>query len=57
MRKPAQSFIDLIVWQKAHAFVLGVYNETRAFPKEELYGLTAQAKRLAVFSMVIAMVF
>ncbi|MDO8586181.1 MAG: four helix bundle protein [Armatimonadota bacterium] len=40
--------MDLIVWQKAHAFVLQVYIETRVFPKEELYGLTSQFRRAAV---------
>ena len=24
-RQPARTFEDLVVWQKAHAFVLGVY--------------------------------
>jgi four helix bundle protein len=47
-RSPAKSFQDLIVWQKAHAFVLQVYTATRAFPKEELYGLTSQFRRAAV---------
>ncbi len=32
----AKSFQDLIVWQKAHAFVMGVYGATRSFPKEEI---------------------
>ena len=44
----AQSFMDLIVWQKAHAFVLSVYRSTRKFPREELYGLTSQMRRSAV---------
>jgi four helix bundle protein len=48
MRTPAKSFQDLIVWQKAHEFVLRVYRETRGFPKEELYGLTSQFRRAAV---------
>jgi four helix bundle protein len=47
-RAPAKSFQDLIVWRKAHAFVLQVYAATRAFPKEELYGLTSQFRRAAV---------
>jgi four helix bundle protein len=38
----------LIVWQKAHGFVLGVYQATKAFPREELYGLTSQFRRAAV---------
>lgn len=47
-RERAQSFEDLIVWQKAHAFVLEVYRMTEAFPKHELYGLTSQLRRAAV---------
>ena len=47
-RKPAKCFQDLIVWQKAHEFVLSVYRFTRGFPKDELYGLTSQFKRAAV---------
>lgn len=35
-REPARSFEDLIVWQKAHDVVLGVYRATRAFPQDEL---------------------
>jgi len=38
----SKSFEDLLVWQKAHAFVLDVYRTTKEFPKEELYGLTSQ---------------
>jgi four helix bundle protein len=48
LRPPAQSFEDLIVWQKAHSFVLNVYRLSRSFPREETYGLTAQLRRAAV---------
>jgi four helix bundle protein len=47
-RERAKSFQDLIVWQKAHHFVLSVYSLTKNFPKEELYGLTSQFRRAAV---------
>jgi len=47
-REPARSFEDLIVWQKAHAFVLEVYRLTADFPREEQYGLTSQLRRAAV---------
>ena len=47
-REPAQSFQDLIVWHKAHKFVLGVYTLTQLFPKNEIYGLTSQFRRAAV---------
>src|SRR5438067_7487662 len=42
-----KDFKDLKVWEKAHAITLLVYAETRAFPKEELYGLTSQIRRAA----------
>ncbi|CAB1077755.1 hypothetical protein D1AOALGA4SA_5533 [Olavius algarvensis Delta 1 endosymbiont] len=47
-REKAKKFQDLIVWQKAHAFVLAVYTHSRDFPKEETYGLTSQLRRAAV---------
>ena len=48
MEKPAQSFEDLIVWQKAHQLVLDVYKLTSDFPKHERYGLVSQMRRAAV---------
>lgn len=47
-RPPARSFEDLLVWQKAHQFVLQVYAMTETFPKAELFGLTSQLRRAAV---------
>lgn len=44
----AKSFKDLIVWQKAHRFVLEVYSATQNFPKSEIYGLTSQFRRAAI---------
>lgn len=41
------TFEDLIMWQKAHQFVLLVYSVTKKFPKEETYGLTSQFRRAA----------
>ena len=43
-----KSFKDLIVWQKAHQFVLDVYNYTKLFPSDEIFGLTSQFRRAAV---------
>lgn len=45
---PAKSFEELLVWQKAHQFVLAVYRLSEAFPRHELYGLTSQLRRAAV---------
>ncbi len=47
-RPRARSFEDLIVWQKAHAFVLETYIFTRGFPNDERFGLTSQLRRAAV---------
>ncbi len=44
----AKNFTDLIVWQKAHKFVLSVYRLSENFPKSEMYGLTSQLRRAAV---------
>jgi four helix bundle protein len=46
-RSPAKSFQDLIVWQKAHKFVLSVYNFSDYFPQKEVCGLTVQLRRAA----------
>ena len=43
----SKSFEDLLVWQKAHAFVLEVYRITKESPKEELYVLTSQFRNSA----------
>src|SRR5262245_21677131 len=47
-RSPSRSFQDLVVWQKAHSFVLAVYRVSTSFPKNETFGLTAQLRRAAV---------
>ena len=47
-RVAARTFRDLLVWQKAHQFVLGVYSFTAAFPKQETYALALQMRRAAV---------
>jgi four helix bundle protein len=47
-RSPARSFQDLIVWQKAHQFVLATYQFTGNFPKQEYFGLTSQFRRASI---------
>lgn len=42
-----QNYKDLKVWEKAHHFTLSVYEITKGFPKEEIYGLTSQMRRAA----------
>lgn len=48
MREPAKTFEDLLVWQKAHLFVLAIYRLSWMFPKHEIYGLTSQFRRASV---------
>jgi four helix bundle protein len=40
-----KDFRKLKVWQKAHRLALKVYEATRKFPIEELYGLTGQMRK------------
>ena len=40
-----EDFKNLRVWAKAHELTLSVYQRTRDFPKEEMYGLTSQMRR------------
>ena len=44
----AKSYRDLVAWQKAMDFVTELYQVTRTFPKEEIYGLTSRLRRAAV---------
>src|SRR3989475_10502870 len=37
-------------WRECHALALKVYRATRGFPKDELYGLTSQARRASFSS-------
>lgn len=47
-RQKAKTFRDLMVWRKAHEFVLEVYRLTSTFPQIEIYGLVQQMRRAAV---------
>jgi four helix bundle protein len=42
-----EDFKNLQVWRKAHGLTLVVYQRTRTFPKDEIYGLTSQIRRAA----------
>ena len=48
MKESAKTFEDLLVWQKAHMFVLEAYRLTGTFPNHEMYGLSSQLRRAAV---------
>ena len=42
-----KDFKDLKVWVKAHEVTLAIYQRTRNFHREEIYGLTSQMRRAA----------
>lgn len=44
----SKNYRDLVAWQKAIQLVADIYRHTRNFPKDELYGLTAQVRRASV---------
>src|SRR2546421_657986 len=43
-----KSFRELTIWQRSHQLTLAVYRATQVFRKDELYGLTNQARRASV---------
>jgi four helix bundle protein len=48
---PVPGYQDLEVWQRAKELAKLVYRLTEAFPAEERFGMTAQARRAAVAVM------
>jgi len=44
----SRNFKDLIVWQKSMSLITQIYNITRKFPKDEIYGLSSQIRRASV---------
>jgi four helix bundle protein len=44
----AGSYKDLRAWKQSVDLALEIYRITKAFPKDELYGLTSQLRRAAV---------
>ena len=43
-----RNFEDIVAWQKAHQFVMMVYQATKCYPEDEKYGLCSQFRRAAV---------
>jgi four helix bundle protein len=44
----ARSYRELLVWQKAKALAVQIYQATEQFPRNEMYGLTSQVRRASV---------
>ena len=40
-----RDFKELKVWHKAHRFVIEVYRQSRSFPADERFGLTAHLRK------------
>jgi four helix bundle protein len=40
-----QSFRNLRVWETSHRLTLDVYRSSKAFPRDEMFGLTSQMRR------------
>jgi four helix bundle protein len=47
MATKIESYRDLMVWQQAMDLAVSIYEATRTWPKDELYGLTTQVRRAA----------
>ena len=39
------TFESLLVWKKSHELTLKIYEITKSFPKEEIFGITSQIRR------------
>jgi len=48
LKKKIITFKDLDAWKEGHLLVLMVYEITKLFPRDELFGLTSQMRRAAV---------
>jgi len=42
------NFRKLLVWQKSMSLTTKIYDNTKSFPKEEIFGLTSQLRRCAI---------
>lgn len=43
-----KDYRKIAAWQKCDAFAFAVYRATRAFPRNEMYGITSQLRRAAL---------
>jgi four helix bundle protein len=48
VKEEIRHFSQLIVWQKSNDLVIKIYQLTKNFPKDEMFGLTSQIRRAAV---------
>ena len=43
-----RDYETLVVWERAHAWTVEVYEASAGFPRDERYGLTSQLRRAAL---------
>lgn len=48
VRSKIKNFTDLETWKEGHKLVIMIYETTKQFPKEEIFGLTSQIRRCVV---------
>jgi len=48
MEKEKKAYTDLDVWKEARVLANEIYNATKLFPKDEMFGLISQMRRCAV---------
>lgn len=48
MENKIKFFTDLYSWQEGHKLVLMIYDVTKHFPREEIFGIVSQIRRAAV---------
>ncbi|WP_109485926.1 four helix bundle protein [Occallatibacter savannae] len=44
----SRGYRDLVVWQKSMELAAAIYQLSKQFPREEMYGITSQMRRSAV---------
>ena len=50
-----QNYKDLLLWQEAHQLTLKVYEYSKGFPKDEIFGVTSQLRRACVSMLVTSL--
>ena len=43
-----RDYKKLFIWERSHKLAVDVYNLSKSFPKEELYGMTSQIRRAVI---------